>query len=318
MKVRGPLILLLLLAIGGIVRLTRPLSSSAAAAQSKIEARKAPPAESGRAEVPGPQQERHAGSVRGLAAAGRSARRRPRREDDGGGEGRADDPLVAGRLHRARTARCSACRPPGSAAAGPRRRAGGSVEPRVRGRREPEQRRADGQREPRAARHRAAHPLHPGAPERGRVAGHHREVPQRPAGDGGGQPPRHPDRVQHRPAARRHPWRRRSPAEPRSPGRRSRSGPTSWGSPSRAIRRRSASSARSRPRSCGRSASSACSGRWPTSITEPRWNRINGTFGEDADLVTAYTKAIVEGFQGKQLGPESVMTVTKHFPATAR
>src|SRR5664279_5817348 len=25
-------------------------------------------------------------------------------------------------------------------------------------------------------------------------------------------------------------------------------------------------------------------------------------------------KAIVEGFQGKQLGPESVMTVTKHFP----
>jgi beta-glucosidase len=49
-------------------------------------------------------------------------------------------------------------------------------------------------------------------------------------------------------------------------------------------------------------------------ITEPRWNRINGTFGEDPDLVTAYTKAIVEGFQGRQLGPESVMTVTKHFP----
>jgi beta-glucosidase len=49
-------------------------------------------------------------------------------------------------------------------------------------------------------------------------------------------------------------------------------------------------------------------------ITEPRWNRINGTFGEDPDTVTAYTKAIVEGFQGKQLGPDSVMTVVKHFP----
>jgi beta-glucosidase len=49
-------------------------------------------------------------------------------------------------------------------------------------------------------------------------------------------------------------------------------------------------------------------------ITEPRWNRISGTFGEDPTLVTSLTKAIVGGFQGKQLGPESVMTVTKHFP----
>ena len=49
-------------------------------------------------------------------------------------------------------------------------------------------------------------------------------------------------------------------------------------------------------------------------ITEPRWNRIGSTFGEDPALVTSLTKAIVEGFQGKQLGPESVMTVTKHFP----
>ncbi len=49
-------------------------------------------------------------------------------------------------------------------------------------------------------------------------------------------------------------------------------------------------------------------------ITEPRWNRINGTFGEDANLNAALIKAFVEGFQGRQLGPESVMTVTKHFP----
>jgi len=48
--------------------------------------------------------------------------------------------------------------------------------------------------------------------------------------------------------------------------------------------------------------------------TEPRWNRINGAFGEDANLNATLIKAIVEGFQGNQLGPESVMTVTKHFP----
>ncbi len=48
--------------------------------------------------------------------------------------------------------------------------------------------------------------------------------------------------------------------------------------------------------------------------TEPRWNRISGTFGEDFQLTATLTKAIVEGFQGKHLGPQSVMTVTKHFP----
>ena len=48
--------------------------------------------------------------------------------------------------------------------------------------------------------------------------------------------------------------------------------------------------------------------------TEPRWNRIGGTFGEDANLNAELVAAFVEGFQGKQLGPESVMTVTKHFP----
>ncbi len=48
--------------------------------------------------------------------------------------------------------------------------------------------------------------------------------------------------------------------------------------------------------------------------TEPRWNRIGGTFGEDANLTATLITAYVEGFQGKQLGPESVMTVTKHWP----
>ena len=48
--------------------------------------------------------------------------------------------------------------------------------------------------------------------------------------------------------------------------------------------------------------------------TEPRWSRIEGTFGEDADRVSAIAKALVEGFQGKELGPRSVALTMKHFP----
>ena len=48
--------------------------------------------------------------------------------------------------------------------------------------------------------------------------------------------------------------------------------------------------------------------------TEPRWNRIGGTFGDDGEWVAKLVSAYVEGFQGKQLGPDSVLTVTKHFP----
>lgn len=48
--------------------------------------------------------------------------------------------------------------------------------------------------------------------------------------------------------------------------------------------------------------------------TEPRWNRITGTFGEDAKLVADLTRAYVLGFQGEQLGPEGVLCVTKHWP----
>lgn len=48
--------------------------------------------------------------------------------------------------------------------------------------------------------------------------------------------------------------------------------------------------------------------------TEPRWNRIPGTFGEDPALVADLVRAYVEAFQGPALGPESVMTVTKHYP----
>ncbi len=49
-------------------------------------------------------------------------------------------------------------------------------------------------------------------------------------------------------------------------------------------------------------------------ITEPRWARGNGGFSEDADLTAVLTQAYIRGFQGDRLGPDSVATVTKHFP----
>jgi beta-glucosidase len=48
--------------------------------------------------------------------------------------------------------------------------------------------------------------------------------------------------------------------------------------------------------------------------TEPRWARINGTFGEDADLAARMVAAYIRGFQGETLGPQSVACMTKHFP----
>jgi len=47
--------------------------------------------------------------------------------------------------------------------------------------------------------------------------------------------------------------------------------------------------------------------------TEPRWGRINGTFGENADLAAEMTKAYVLGFQGDSLDHNSVACMTKHF-----
>lgn len=48
--------------------------------------------------------------------------------------------------------------------------------------------------------------------------------------------------------------------------------------------------------------------------TEPRWSRVNGTFGEDADLSARMIRSYILGFQGDSLGIESVATMTKHFP----
>jgi beta-glucosidase len=48
--------------------------------------------------------------------------------------------------------------------------------------------------------------------------------------------------------------------------------------------------------------------------SEPRWARQVNTFGADPELAAKLTYAYVRGFQGAELGPTSVATMTKHFP----
>ncbi|RJL24235.1 glycoside hydrolase family 3 protein [Bailinhaonella thermotolerans] len=48
--------------------------------------------------------------------------------------------------------------------------------------------------------------------------------------------------------------------------------------------------------------------------TEPRWPRISGTFGADADLTSELVAAYLEGLRGPEFGPESVAGMVKHFP----
>lgn len=48
--------------------------------------------------------------------------------------------------------------------------------------------------------------------------------------------------------------------------------------------------------------------------TEPRWGRTAGTFGEDAALASVMVRAYIEGFQGTEIGDESILCMTKHFP----
>src|SRR5690606_10454978 len=49
-------------------------------------------------------------------------------------------------------------------------------------------------------------------------------------------------------------------------------------------------------------------------VTEPRWQRSEGTFGEDPELAARTMSAIVLGFQGDSLNPTSIALTTKHFP----
>lgn len=48
--------------------------------------------------------------------------------------------------------------------------------------------------------------------------------------------------------------------------------------------------------------------------TEPRWARQGNTWGENATLTAELLVEYINGFQGGQVGPHSVTTVTKHFP----
>jgi beta-glucosidase len=48
--------------------------------------------------------------------------------------------------------------------------------------------------------------------------------------------------------------------------------------------------------------------------TEPRWQRVEGTFGENAEWVAKMMTEVVLGFQGTKLTPSSVALTTKHFP----
>jgi beta-glucosidase len=47
--------------------------------------------------------------------------------------------------------------------------------------------------------------------------------------------------------------------------------------------------------------------------TEPRWGRVNGTFGEDAELSAKLSEAYILGFQGDSINEKSVACMTKHF-----
>jgi beta-glucosidase len=47
--------------------------------------------------------------------------------------------------------------------------------------------------------------------------------------------------------------------------------------------------------------------------TEPRWPRVSGTFGEDAELSAKLVKAYILGFQGDKLDSNGVACMTKHF-----
>lgn len=48
--------------------------------------------------------------------------------------------------------------------------------------------------------------------------------------------------------------------------------------------------------------------------TEPRWQRVEGTFGENADLAASMIREITLGFQKNKLDSGSVALTLKHFP----
>ncbi|AXI08114.1 glycoside hydrolase [Oceanobacillus zhaokaii] len=49
-------------------------------------------------------------------------------------------------------------------------------------------------------------------------------------------------------------------------------------------------------------------------VTDPRWQRIYGTFGEDPEFISDAITRLIKGFQGEELGKDSIAMTTKHFP----
>ncbi|MFC0561015.1 glycoside hydrolase family 3 protein [Halalkalibacter alkalisediminis] len=48
--------------------------------------------------------------------------------------------------------------------------------------------------------------------------------------------------------------------------------------------------------------------------TDPLWARIEDTFGEDPEVASDMIYNVIKGFQGDELGPDSVAITVKHFP----
>lgn len=49
-------------------------------------------------------------------------------------------------------------------------------------------------------------------------------------------------------------------------------------------------------------------------VTDPRWQRIYGTFGEDPQLISDIIGRLIDGFQGEKLADDSIALTIKHFP----
>ncbi|RFB09654.1 glycoside hydrolase family 3 protein [Bacillus sp. HNG] len=49
-------------------------------------------------------------------------------------------------------------------------------------------------------------------------------------------------------------------------------------------------------------------------VTDPRWQRTYGTFGEDPEFIADVIGRIIDEFQGETLGKDSIAMTTKHFP----
>ena len=49
-------------------------------------------------------------------------------------------------------------------------------------------------------------------------------------------------------------------------------------------------------------------------VTDPRWQRIYGTFGEDPEFVADVADHLIDGFQGEEMSEESIGMTMKHFP----